>query len=247
MTFPPPTRRRLTIDWRIVVSALLLLALWWLWPQISLFFYRRSGLNGTSVPYLGQFGDLFGGLTSLFTLGALVFSIYVNYLQYRQFQELRHQEVLNNHRFVNGMLMDDVIMDAAYMVQYGGFGYRGHPGYSNVKEKQYFNDLRMPKDQRDAHSDETERKIDKLLMCYEQILVLLESGMLDENLSIPYRRKINLCVERKDVQAYLFNLVEYYGSAEETPYMRLALLADEQRRKQEAIQSTLRRASLPGN
>lgn len=218
--------------WGVPLGGLFLL--WFAWPQLSLLLYRLNGLNQHSAPALGQFGDLFGGLTSLFTLGALVFSIYVNYLQYQQFKELRYQEKLNNHRFVNSILMDDSVMDAASMIQYDKFNYRGEKlSHGSKSGEYYFNDLRLPRDKRDANSSETERKIDKLLMTYEQILVLIENGMLDESIAVSYNEKINIALRQKGIQDYLGNLIRYYDNVAEAPYMRLLLKMNLRQREEE--------------
>ncbi|MFT2722374.1 hypothetical protein ACMT4L_20495 [Deinococcus sp. A31D244] len=210
----------------IFIGSVFLALLWLLWPMISLKLYRINGLDRHSAPALGQFGDLFGGLTSLFTLGALVFSICVNYLQYLQFKEIRHQEKLNNLVFTNGLLMQDEVMDAYYMIQYGKFYYRGSAGkMGHVKNTQVFNDTRMDRHVRDSKSSEVERKVDKLLMTYEQIMIMIESGSLDKSMVVPFTEKANRIVKNEYIRIYLINLLEYYGSIENSPYRRLTALS----------------------
>ncbi|MBX8465002.1 hypothetical protein [Deinococcus sp. RIT780] len=220
-----------------------LVLLWLSWPHLVAGLSAGTGISADAMAVLGQFGDLYGGLTSIFTLTTLIFSISVNYLQYRQFGQLRRSEVLNNHRSINAQLMDDTVMDAAKMIRYKKFGYKGTPGGNkNTVQEEKFNDLRIDNNQRDKYSDQTGRKVDKILMVYEQILILVENDMLDKQLSLPYEREIEICIMDRDIKTYLFELADFFQGDDKTPYMRLTLMAKEHEKDIGDLAAAFRRA-----
>lgn len=189
------------------------------WPKMANFFYNENKLTKESVSYLGPFGDMFGGLTAFLTLAALLVSSYVNYLQYKQFEDIRNKERLDNHRYIRQSLSESDVMDANYMLQYDQFIY--YRDYSTSNLAQGFMDKRIQNDkERKEKSQTTEMKLDKLLMVYEEILLLSEQGMLSEALSIPYMSRINDCTRNRHVFEYLTSLEGFKGE-NKTIYSRL--------------------------
>jgi hypothetical protein len=75
----------------------ILVLFWFFWPKLAKFFLNQwlpgweanTQTTNTLLPGLGQFGDMFGALTSLFTILAFFGVAVTAWLQYRT---LKHQQ-----------------------------------------------------------------------------------------------------------------------------------------------------------
>lgn len=211
---------------------LTLFVLFLLWPSIIKFSYLNSSISTPiSMTSLGQLGDSFSPLTAFFTLIALIFSIYTNYIQYRQLKDNKDDLNLSIYRELRrNMFEDKDIIEGIYMMEYDRFKYDGSVSPQGLRQEFYDN-----KNERahafDVHGEikeelsrETEKRIDRLLSYYEELVTLSESGLVRGVIYNHMFLRVDRTLNNKYVEKYLENLHMYFQEGHPYPFLWKRLL-----------------------
>lgn len=135
-------------------------------------------------------GDVYGSLNATFTLLALLVSVYINFIQLRQFASIEKRELMSQVRRFNDRMSDDKeILPTMLDIEQDKIIFVNDNGRYGFKNK-------LDGSDRDAN-----RRAHKLLSFFEEYIICMEEGLVDVSLTsaVAHRlRRFMRCEQMKN-------------------------------------------------